>query len=85
MRVRGEKSENKWRRDGGRRPGRGEARCKGGGNRGETTLAGGAVGGQTHARTCGGVGSPEGEKCVGGPERESQAGRPRLDPQQRLD
>lgn len=33
MRVRGEKSENKWRRGGGRRPGRGEARCKGGGKR----------------------------------------------------
>lgn len=34
MRVRGEKSENKWRRGGGRRPVRGEARWKGGGNRG---------------------------------------------------
>lgn len=35
MRVRAEKSENKWRRGGGRRPVRGEARCKGGGNRGD--------------------------------------------------
>lgn len=42
------------------------------------------MGGQSHARTCGGVGSPEREKCVGGPERERQAPQARLDSQRRL-
>lgn len=34
---------------------------------GDTALAGGAVGRQSHARTCGSVGSPEAGKCVGVP------------------
>lgn len=82
VRVRGEKSENKWRRGGGRRPARGEGGgLQRGEGAGETALAGGAVGGLSRARTCG---SPEGDKCAGGPEREKQAAQTRPGPQRRL-
>lgn len=80
MRVRGEKSENKWRRGGGRRPVRGEARRKGGGNRGDD--AGWRRGGRTIP--CQDLRRPEGEKRVGGPERERQPAQARLGPQRRL-
>lgn len=54
------KSENKWEEARGR-GGRGE----GGGNKGDSP--GGAVGGLSHARTCGGCsGSPDWRKCAGG-------------------
>lgn len=57
---------------GGRRPARGEGGgLERGEGAGETALAGGAVGGLSRARTCGG-GSPEGDERAGGPEREKQ-------------
>lgn len=80
MRVRGEKSENKRRAEASERGGRRGVKGEGAG---ETALAGGAVGGLSRARTCG-CGSPEEDKCAGGPEREKQAAAAaaaaRLDP-----